>query len=151
MSDTMAAGAPAMNADIRVLLAITAPRTRMHIRRLLASAPGMDVVGHASSAMQASTLLQRGGVDFIIIDAPDDPGFVQDVLGAVRSAGIEVAVLTEDSRLSSQGLGSRVHLLRPPPDIAAVVPQSPFCQSLLSAVLHRNNTVRRAPVNTALR
>jgi two-component system chemotaxis response regulator CheB len=151
MSDTTPVGAPSTNGDVRVLLAITAPRTRMHIRRLLASGPGIDVIGHVPSAMQSNSLLQRGNVDFIIVEAPEDPGFVQGILGAARTAGIEVALLTDDSRLSSQCLTSRVHLLRPPPDITTVLPQSPFCQSLLDTVLRKASTARRPSADAVLR
>src|SRR4051812_48578328 len=145
MSDTIPAGAATTNRDVRVLLVITAPRTRMHIRRLLASAPGIDVIGHAQSAPQLGNLLQRGGVNFIIVDTPEDPAFAQAALDAARTAGVDVAVLTDDSRFSASGLGSRIHVLPPPADITAVVPQSPFCQSLLAAVFRRANIVVRRP------
>ncbi|PPQ27747.1 chemotaxis protein CheB [Rhodopila globiformis] len=151
MSDTIAAGAPTTSGVVRVLLAITAPRTRMHIRRLLASASGIDVIGHAASASQANGLLQRGDVDFIIVEAAEDTGFVRDVLDSARNAGVEVAVLTDDSRLSSQSLTPRVHVLRPPPDITTVLPQSPFCQSLLAAVLSKARVARRPPAGAAMR
>src|SRR4051812_33729140 len=109
MSDTTAAGTPTTSGDVRVLLVVAVPRTRMHIRRLLASAPNIDVIGHAQSAAQVTSLLQQGGVDLIIVNLPDDPAFLHAILDSARGAGIEVVVLADDSRLAGHGLGARLH------------------------------------------
>ncbi|OYV41014.1 MAG: hypothetical protein B7Z80_03060 [Rhodospirillales bacterium 20-64-7] len=152
MSDATVAGPPTISTTIRVLLAVAAPRTRMHMRRLLAGTPGIDVVGHAQSAAQVIVLLQRGGINFVIADASDDPLLATEISTAARDCGSGLIVLAEADRPAPPGLAARAQIIPRPADLAGVLPQSPFQRAVLSALSQRATVgAHRPPVNNAVR
>jgi two-component system chemotaxis response regulator CheB len=126
----------------------------MHIRRLLAGIPSVEVVGQAQSAAQIADVVQRGGIDLIIIDTLENPASAAETLAAAANSGCGLLVLVglDKFRLPTNAL--RAQILRRPPELEAVFPGSPFYQELLSALSHKGSAAARklpSPITLAPR
>lgn len=73
---TAPAELPPPSKSTRILLAATETRVRMHLRRILASCGGVEVIGHVRPGMTLADALQRGGADLLLADAMENPGAV---------------------------------------------------------------------------
>ncbi len=126
----------------------------MHMRRLLAGLPGVEVVGQAQSAPQITELVQRGGIDLIIFDALENPGSASETLAAGANSGCGLLVLVglEKFRLPVNAL--RAQILRRPPELETIFQGSPFYQALQAALSQKGYAAARrqpSPITLAPR
>lgn len=134
MSFSAAASLTGAPAKTGVILAGAAPRARMHLRRLLASIPNVEVLGHAQSAAQLSDLLQKATPDLIIIDAAENPVAALEFQPATGGSRATTVVLVEADRSIMPPNSGRTQFLKRPAQLELVYPNSPFCQSLGSLI-----------------
>jgi two-component system chemotaxis response regulator CheB len=132
-------------APIRVLLVVFEARARMHMRRLLACIPGVEVAGHARSGTQMADLLQRGGIDAVIVDVLEDAGAATEALAAAGTSAVKMLVLAgeDQTRLPSNALRARI--IRRPAALETVFPKSRFCHELQAALSHKEPAAARKP------
>lgn len=115
------------------------------MRRLLASIPNVEVLGHAQTPAQLSDLLQKSLPDFIIVDAAENPLAGVEFQPATAGSRATTVVLVAADRSSALPHSGRTQVLPRPAQLELVYPSSPFCQSL-NALLSRAElaTDRRA-------
>jgi two-component system chemotaxis response regulator CheB len=94
-------------------------------------------------------MLQRGGIDVMLVDAIEDTALAVDTAGLPRDSGIALVVLMGEDRPTIAGLSCRAQVVRRPVDLAAVPSESPFSQALIAAVLQKTNVAAR-PVTTSV-
>jgi two-component system, chemotaxis family, protein-glutamate methylesterase/glutaminase len=145
MSATTFAPSALSSESVRVFLVAAGARARMHMRRLLAGIPRVEVAGYARSCAQMADLLQRGGIDIVIVDILEDP-CAAETLAVAGNFGIRMLVLAgEADRVRLPGNALRAHVLRRPLALEAVFPQSPFCLKLQTALSLQDSRAARKP------
>jgi two-component system chemotaxis response regulator CheB len=145
MSATTVASSIPSNAAIRVLLVVSEARARMHMRRLLACIPGVEVAGHARSGAQMADLLQGGGIDVVIVDVLEDPGAATEALATAGTSGVRMLVLAGEDRTRFPGSAFRAQVIRRPAALETVLPKSRFSHELQTALSHKEPTNARKP------
>lgn len=117
----------------------------MHMRRLLACIPGVEVAGHARSGAHVADLLQRGGIDVVIVDVLEDPSAASEALAAAGTSGVKMLVLAGEDRTRFPNNVFRAQVIRRPVALEAVFPHSRFSQDLQAALSHNGAAAARKP------
>jgi two-component system, chemotaxis family, protein-glutamate methylesterase/glutaminase len=145
MSATTIASTAPSHAAIRVLLVVSEARTRMHMRRLLACIPGVEVAGHARSGAQMADLLQRGGIDMVIVDVLEDGGVATEALAKAGTSAVKMLVLAGENQARFPSNTPRAQVIRRPLALETVFPHSRFSQELQAALCHKASAAARKP------
>lgn len=97
--------------NARILLAGADGRVRLHLRRLLAPYPDLEVAGHWRRGEPLSEVAGRADAGLLLVDAADDPEAAAEALAGARRAGLRAVLLT--GPVASPDLAGYPQLARP--------------------------------------
>ncbi len=117
---------------VQALLAGADARVRLHLRRLLADFPEIEVVGHVRAGTALEDAASRTGAAVLLADAAGDGEGIAEILLAARRCGMRCVVLT-GPRTFPEAAGTQ--LLARPAGLEAEFPRSAFARALAAAVL----------------
>lgn len=119
---------------VRVLLAGAEARGRLHLRRILAGSPGVNIVGHVRPGTGVDEAVERSGADVMLVDAADAQAAAQALTSAARMK-LRALVLTADPMLTPALRIGRPAVLTRPAELDAETSQSTFGISLHQKLL----------------
>jgi chemotaxis response regulator CheB len=123
------------HAPVHVLLAAAETRLRMHLRRMLASSSGIEVVGHVRPGTALAEAIQRTGANVLLADATENPVATSDVLRQAARLRLSTIVLMGEVGFCPPPDSVGIRLLRRPAALESEAAQSPFGLALHEALL----------------
>jgi chemotaxis response regulator CheB len=119
---------------VRILLIAAETRERMHLRRILASCPGLEVVGHLRTGTTLADTVQRNSADALLADAVDNPDAVTEILQEAGRLRLRTVVLSGEAPFHAFADNGFVQVLRRPDALETEATQSPFGRALCAAL-----------------
>ena len=134
--------------SVRVLLAGTDARTRLHLRRILSIEPDISFVGHIRTGVALPDVLQHTQADILLFDLDSPCATARDTILAASGQKMRTVVLTNDNGFPATIRAARPVAVARPENLENESPQSSFGISLRKALLEFRPKSVEAPSET---